>query len=90
MGDAIALYADGGVIGANPSTIGGVWAWCQVADGRRGQCASGVITPTGAGLPAITNNLTELYAILEARESLPYAWSGAIGVSISSWPFMAA
>lgn len=74
----IALYADGGVIGPNPSAIGGTWAWCQVANGQRGLCGSGIITPVAAGLPAITNNLTELYAILEARESLPYAWSGTI------------
>lgn len=76
--DAIALYADGGVIGHNPSLIGGTWAWCQVANGQRGLCASGVITPAETGLPMITNNLTELYAILQARESLPYAWSGII------------
>lgn len=75
----INLYADGGVIGANPSPIGGTWAWCHVTvDGERLTSASGVITPAEAGLPFITNNLTELYAILEARESLPYAWSGTI------------
>lgn len=75
----IALYADGGVIGANPSPIGGTWAWCQVSEaGIRLVASSGVITPAEAGLPAITNNLTELFAILEARESVPYAWTGTI------------
>lgn len=75
----IDLYADGGVIGPNPSVLGGTWAWCQVnASGERLGSASGIITPAEVGLPAITNNLTELYAILEARESLPYAWSGTI------------
>lgn len=73
-----ALYADGGVIGSNPSPLGGTWAWCQVVGDERVACASGVILPAEVGLPAITNNLTELYAILEARESLPYAWSGTI------------
>lgn len=74
----ISLYADGGVIGPNPSAIGGTWAFCQVANGQRGQCASGIIRPVEAGVPAITNNLTELYAILQARESLPRSWSGVI------------
>jgi len=76
--DIQSVYADGGVIGANPSPIGGTWAWCQVRDGSIVRSASSVITPTEAGLPAITNNLTELLAILNARASLPYAWTGAI------------
>lgn len=76
--DPIALYADGGVIGVNPSPIGGTWAWCQVQNGVRIATASGIITPAEARLPVITNNLTELYAILQARDSLPYAWTGTI------------
>lgn len=75
----IDLYADGGVIESNPSSIGGTWAWCHVTvAGERLTSASGVITPAEAGLPFITNNLTELFALLEARESLPYAWNGTI------------
>lgn len=75
----VALYADGGVIGSNPSTIGGAWAWVQVnALGESATASSGVITPAQAGVMTITNNLTELYAILEARENLPYAWCGTI------------
>lgn len=75
----VALYADGGVIGANPSIIGGTWAWVQVSEsGARLAASSGVITPAEACMPFVTNNLTELYAILEARESLPYAWSGTV------------
>lgn len=75
----VALYADGGVIGPNPSAIGGTWAWCQVNEiGASAVASSGVITPAQACMPVITNNLTELYAILEARESLPYAWHGTI------------
>jgi hypothetical protein len=47
-------------------------------DGERLTSDSGVITPAEVGLPLVTNNVTELYAILEARESMPYAWSGTI------------
>jgi hypothetical protein len=28
----VSVYADGGVIGANPSPKGGTWAWCHVND----------------------------------------------------------
>lgn len=73
------LYTDGGVIGANPSTLGGTWAYCLVdATGERITCDSGIITPEQAQLPAVTNNLTELLAIIKGREALPYAWTGTI------------
>ena len=73
------LFTDGGVIGANPSSIGGTWSYCLVdATGERTECDSGIITPAQAGLPAITNNLTELLAIVKGREALPYAWTGTI------------
>lgn len=73
------LYTDGGVIGVNPSPIGGTWAYCLVdAAGERVQCDSGIITPEQAQLTAITNNLTELLAIIKGREALPYAWTGTI------------
>jgi ribonuclease HI len=74
------LYTDGGVIGVNPSPIGGTWAYCIVdtADDQRVTCQSGVITPEQAQLPAITNNLTELLAIVNGREALPWAWTGTI------------
>jgi hypothetical protein len=61
------LFTDGGVIGANPSPIGGTWAYCVVdaADNQRITCGSGIITP-------------ELLAIVHGREALPWAWSGTI------------
>lgn len=76
---AIALYTDGGVIGANPSAIGGSWAYCLVnAAGERIVNASGVITPAQARLPAITNNLTELLALVYGLERLPVGWAGTV------------
>jgi hypothetical protein len=74
----VALYADGGLIGHNPSSIGGTWAWCQVdKDGQRIKHASGIVTPEQVGGP-VTNNVTELLALVEGLESLPAIWNGAV------------
>lgn len=82
------LYTDGGVIGRNPSSLGGTWAWCLVDTTKNKRLAfdSGVITPQDIGLPVVTNNLTELFAALqgllaiEAREPLwqGFLWSDSI------------
>lgn len=74
-----ALYADGGVVGQNPSKIGGTWAWCHVNEaGERLLTGSGLITPAEAHVPAVTNNLTELLALVAGIESLPWRWAGTI------------
>lgn len=68
----VALYADGGVIGKNPSSIGGTWAWCGVdAEGRGG------VVPAVEGRP-VTNNHTEQIAITLALEAMPDGWSGTV------------
>lgn len=75
----IALFADGGVIGRNPSKHGGTWAWCQVeSDTVVRLKASGVVTPAEAWLDTITNNYTELMAAVRGMESLPEGWDGLI------------
>ena len=77
-----ALYADGGVIGHNPSTDGGTWSWIQLDDKLPSPTMSsygtGVITPEMAGLPAITNNLTEILALIYGLEALPADFSGVV------------
>lgn len=76
---AVALYADGGVIGSNPSSIGGTWAWCLVdAAGQRICEYSGVIRACDAGVPAVTNNLTELLALVNGLDALPSGWQGTV------------
>jgi ribonuclease HI len=60
------LYCDGGVIGRNPSPLGGTWVWCLVLDGEIIECNGGVI----ANRPVTTNNFTELYAALKALQAL--------------------
>lgn len=74
-----ALYTDGGVIGRNPSSVGGTWAWCQVDEnGVLGRWLSGIVEPIAAGLATITNNYTELLAAVEGLEKLPASWDGTV------------
>lgn len=72
------LYADGGSIGKNPSSLGGMWAWCEVVNGEQVRQASGILTIEAVGLPAVTNQVAELYALSSAVLALPDGWSGAI------------
>lgn len=72
------LFADGGVIEHNPSTIAGTWAVRLLAGETVLQEQSGVITLAEAGLEAITNNQTELLAIVRGLALLPNDWCGAV------------
>lgn len=76
MSDSI--YCDGGVIRKNPSPYGGTWAWCRVIGGVKVEHDSGTVSPTEVGLPAVTNNLTELLAVVKAMASLPDGWDGTL------------
>lgn len=74
----VALYADGGVIGSNPSKLGGTWAWCWVsASGERIRTGAGLVLPR-TSLPLITNNVSEYVALVKGLESLPEGWSGTV------------
>lgn len=77
MASAQALYTDGGVIQINPSPFGGTWAWCLVEAGQRIRHDSGVLLPA-PDCPVITNNVTELYALVAGIEALPADWAGLI------------
>lgn len=78
-GRVAALYTDGGVIGPNPSPVGGTWAYCHVNDiGARVYGTGGTITPAELGIPEVTNNVTELLAMVRGLESLPDGWAGPI------------
>lgn len=72
----VALYTDGGVIGKNPSTIGGTWAWCGVDENGEQVIHRGGVVPC-VGKP-ITNNHTEQIAITLALEAMPDGWSGTV------------
>jgi ribonuclease HI len=78
-----AVYSDGGVVGRNPSALGGTWAWVHT-DGRgygREESAvaeaSGFVAPADLGLAAVSNNATELLALTLALEAVPPGWDGA-------------
>lgn len=72
------LFADGGVININPSPIGGTWAYRILADDLVVCEKSGVITPAQAKLPAISNNLTEMCALVAGLRALPADWQGTV------------
>lgn len=72
------LFSDGGVIGPNPSRLGGTWAWCLIRDGALIQHGSGLLLPEDVGLPTISNNDTELYAAIRALEVMQPKWNGVL------------
>jgi len=77
MRKIISLYCDGGVIASNPSAIGGTYAYKLIfEDGtERGQAA--VLTPDLAG-GTVTNNQTEMLALLKGLVELPADFNGTI------------
>ena len=68
----IELYTDGGVIGSNPSKAGGTWAFRVIQDGKVTNQYSGIVTPEQMGLPYITNNLTEMRAVVRGLLTVSY------------------
>lgn len=72
----VAGYADGGVIGASRSNLGGSWAWCHVnAAGQRIRQEAGLLIPKGR-VTTITNNYSEYVAMVRCMEALPKGWIG--------------
>jgi ribonuclease HI len=83
MTKVVEVYADGGVIGASRSLIGGTWAFCLVdEDGVRVVERMGVIRPGSHGFPDVTNNQTELFGLLRGLETVLEqegdGWSGRV------------
>lgn len=85
--EILAVYADGGVLGKNPSSIGGTWAWCHVSVGELvvpvvSTCivarAADYIFPHHLGAETITNNVSEYVALLRCLQALPEGWSGPV------------
>lgn len=74
------LYSDGGVISVNPSPIGGTWAFVLVdSDGQIYAEGHGAFPPeffedatiNKKGQKVVTNNQTELYALLMGFSAIP-------------------
>ena len=74
-----ALYTDGGVLDASSSTDGGAYAYCLVNefDERIVEVAR-FVTPAELAMPAVTNNLTELLALVRGIAALPNDWAGTV------------
>jgi hypothetical protein len=70
------LYCDGGVIGRNPSPVGGTWAWRRTRGPLCLQESSGLLLPADLGVETISNNNSELLALLTGLECLPDGWTG--------------
>jgi len=72
------LFCDGGVVGANPSLIGGTYAWRLVVDDAPVAEGAYFISTVDARVPAVTNNLTEMLAVIKGLEALPVDWCGTV------------
>lgn len=74
------LYCDGGVISKNPSTIGGTYA-CRIVDSDDETVLveiKGIVIPSSFGVTAITNNHTEMMAIITGLSYLPLEFDGTV------------
>ena len=76
----IELYVDGGIIGTNPSMIGGTWACRLMSDAGFCHDFSGVVQPHQISnkFEPVTNNQTEMMAFLEGLRKLPEQFKGTI------------
>lgn len=69
------IFCDGGVIGPNPSPLGGTWAFSWEDESKQ---SAGVITPDDLDVAKITNNQTELLAAVKALSSVSEGWKGTL------------
>ena len=75
------LFTDGGLVGKNPSSEAGTWAWCLVRpDGVRVESARGIVLPRQFGDDKISSNTTELVAAVFGLEH-----AGGAGIGKVSW-----
>lgn len=72
------LFTDGGVVKINPSPIAGTWAWCYVANDVMIKSDSNIIYPKVFNSNVVTNNQTELIAMLSGLSFLPPDWIGVV------------
>lgn len=68
----VAFYADGGVLGRNPSAIGVYWSVCVEEPGK----ASRVLVHRKQDLTHYTNNDAEWLAVQEALTLAAQQWAG--------------
>jgi ribonuclease HI len=71
------LYIASGLIGSNPSMIGGTYAWRLVFEHQDPYGAAAVLPMSAIGGP-VTNNQVEMLALLAGLEQLSEAFCGVI------------
>src|SRR4051794_3588578 len=76
--EIVRVFTDGGVVGPNPSVIGGTWAW--VAVDKHGDVVAEEFgfVPTVNPLRKVSNNHTEQIAIVKALEYVPNSFAGML------------
>jgi len=74
----IAMYADGGVIEKNPSPIGGTFAVRIIHADNTTEQHSGIILPKHGMRGFVSNNISELAAVVCGLSKLPDLWRGII------------
>ncbi len=76
----VAITADGGCRLANPSKHGGMWAFRHLNRAHQAvrEACGAVTVPEVSPLTTVTNNFTEVLAVLIALEFLPDGWSGKV------------
>jgi ribonuclease HI len=76
------LYVDGGVVLKNPSPIGGTYAYRLLKDGvvvsEGGFFRSAKDCAVNAEAGPVTNNITEMMALVKGLQKLPDDWDGTI------------
>jgi len=72
------LYTDGGVIGANPSMVGGTYAYVIVKGKKAIHQEAGVYSPLKMGTSVVTNNQMELLAVVRGM-----LWAEDHGIKVS-------
>ena len=71
------VYTDGGVIKKNPSTIGGTWAY-RFVEGFPFHSNAGTLTKTEVLGDKVTNNQTEMIAVILALLDVPHDFAGTV------------
>lgn len=72
------IYADGGVILKNPSPIGGTYAIRLIHDDGQIEQHSGVLLPKHGYREVVSNNVSELAAVLAGLRYVPDDWKGVV------------
>jgi ribonuclease HI len=72
------VFCDGGLLGTNPNPLGGTWSWCHIYREEMVNHASGVVEPHEFKMTTISNNVSELLAMVNCLDALPNGWSGGV------------